>query len=232
MGDETRFSLADLARAAGMTTRNVRAYQTRGLIPPPLRVGRRSEYTTEHLERLRVIHRARAQGATLTLIADYLARTDTIDLTRLPVSSHEWLPGPRVSVDLREGSADGLTVTPDRRSADLSPVLERAHVADDPSVLAIVDELETAGVVVREGRRIIAGPGLVNAVTALHTHGLAVDVCLTVALRAAEQAAQLADRIGPDLASRPAEAAGHVGDLAAGVLRGVLLRRLGEQRRP
>ena len=249
MGDETRFSLADLARAAGMTTRNVRAYQTRGLIPPPLRVGRRSEYTTAHLERLRAIHRARAQGATLSLIADNLTRGDTIDLTRLAAATHEWLPGQRVPADGRGPRAGAGAALPDdadgaapgdarsdgapagRGSADLSPVLERARVADDPAVLAIVEELIGAGVVVRQGRRIVAGPGLVAAVTALHRHGLAVEVCLSVALRAAEQAAHLAGRLGPDLADRSPEALGHVADLAAGVLRGVLLGGLGDQRR-
>lgn len=251
MGDETRFSLADLARAAGMTTRNVRAYQTRGLIPPPLRVGRRSEYTPEHLERLRAIHRARAQGATLSLIGDNLTRGDTIDLTRLAAASHEWLPGQRVPAGRRgprggetpsdgahgaDGAAPGpaVRIGTDRSSADLSPVLERARVADDPAVIAVVERLIGAGVVVRQGRRIVAGPGLVAAVTALHGHGLAIDVCLTVALRAAEHAASLAARLGPELASRSPEAVGHVADLAAGVLRGVLLGGLGgpgDQRR-
>lgn len=230
MGDETRFSLGELARAAGMTTRNVRAYQTRGLIPPPLRVGRRSEYTTHHLERLRAIHRARAQGATLTLISDCLSRGDTIDLTRLPsASAHEWLPGPRVSADLSEAGTGRSRVPQQQRGADLSPLLDRARVADDPAVLAIVEDLLSAGVVARHGRRIVAGPGLVTAVTALHRYGLPVGLCLTVALRAAEGAADLAGRLGTEVTSGAPEVVDHVADLASGVLRGVLYGALAEQ---
>jgi DNA-binding transcriptional MerR regulator len=230
MGDETRFSLGELARAAGMTTRNVRAYQTRGLIPPPLRVGRRSEYTTHHLERLRAIHRARAQGATLTLISDCLSRGDTIDLTRLPsASAHEWLPGPRISVDLTASAGtSGRKVPQQQRGADLSPLLDRARVADDPAVVSVVEELVSAGVVERHGRRIVAGPGLVAAVTALHRHGLPVGLSLTVALRAAEGAAQLAGRLGAEVASGTPEVVDHVADLASGVLRGVLVGTLTE----
>ncbi len=38
------YRVDDLAQAAGMTVRNVRAYQERGLLPPPLRRGRTSWY--------------------------------------------------------------------------------------------------------------------------------------------------------------------------------------------
>ncbi len=206
MGDEKRFSLGELAAEAGMTTRNVRAYQTRGLIPPPLRVGRRSEYTARHLERLRAIHRARAHGATLTLICDHLSRGGVLDLTRL---ADGWLPGQRPSHEPRR--------------ADLSSLLARARVADDPHVHAIVEDLISAGVVARDGRRIVAGQELVATVTALHRHGLPVDVALTVAVRAAESAAALAGRLGTILGAGSPTVVDQVAELASGVLRGVLL---------
>src|ERR1700753_1342161 len=34
------YRIDDLARLAGTTTRNIRVYRDRGLLPPPLRVGR------------------------------------------------------------------------------------------------------------------------------------------------------------------------------------------------
>ena len=67
------FTLPQLAEAAAMTVRNVRSYQTRGLIPPPVRRGRHSIYDSRHLERLREIHQARESGASLNLIAGYLS---------------------------------------------------------------------------------------------------------------------------------------------------------------
>jgi DNA-binding transcriptional MerR regulator len=49
------YRIDDLARAAGTTTRNVRAYQDRGLLPPPRREGRVGIYDDGHLARLRLI---------------------------------------------------------------------------------------------------------------------------------------------------------------------------------
>lgn len=49
------YRIDELAQAAGMTTRNVRAYQDRKLLPPPRRVGRVGLYDEGHLARLRLI---------------------------------------------------------------------------------------------------------------------------------------------------------------------------------
>jgi DNA-binding transcriptional MerR regulator len=49
------YRIDELAQAAGMTTRNVRAYQDRKLLPPPRRVGRVAIYDDGHLARLRLI---------------------------------------------------------------------------------------------------------------------------------------------------------------------------------
>jgi len=49
------YRIDDLARAAGTTTRNVRVYRDRGLLPPPLRIGRIAIYNDTHLTRLRLI---------------------------------------------------------------------------------------------------------------------------------------------------------------------------------
>src|SRR5688572_26661736 len=65
-------TIDDLAREAGTTTRNVRAYQTRGLLPPPLVVGRVGYYGEAHLERLRLIANLQERGYSLAAIADLL----------------------------------------------------------------------------------------------------------------------------------------------------------------
>jgi DNA-binding transcriptional MerR regulator len=61
-------TLAELADAVGMTARNVRAYQTRGLLQPPRRSGRTSVYGDEHVRRLMQVQQARARGASLALL--------------------------------------------------------------------------------------------------------------------------------------------------------------------
>jgi DNA-binding transcriptional MerR regulator len=51
-----------LARAAGTTTRNVRALQTEGLLRGPALVGRTGAYDDSHLLRLQVVLRLQARG--------------------------------------------------------------------------------------------------------------------------------------------------------------------------
>ena len=52
--------------------RNVRSYQSRGLIPPPEVEGRIGYYGAEHLARLQLIREMQAQGFNLTAIAHML----------------------------------------------------------------------------------------------------------------------------------------------------------------
>src|SRR5437867_474564 len=61
-----------LAQRAGLTTRNVRAYQERGLLPPPRKVGRTGYYDDGHLGRLRMITGLLERGYSLAAIADLL----------------------------------------------------------------------------------------------------------------------------------------------------------------
>jgi DNA-binding transcriptional MerR regulator len=67
------YRVDDLAQAAGMTVRNVRAYQERGLLPPPRRRGRTSWYDDTHLARLRLIGRLLDRGYTSAHIAAFIA---------------------------------------------------------------------------------------------------------------------------------------------------------------
>jgi DNA-binding transcriptional MerR regulator len=67
------YRLDDLAHAAGVTVRNVRAYAERGLLPAPRRVGRVNLYDETHLGRLRLINRLLERGYTVAHIADFIA---------------------------------------------------------------------------------------------------------------------------------------------------------------
>jgi DNA-binding transcriptional MerR regulator len=66
------YRIDELARAAGMTVRNVRGYQDRGLLPAPRKAGRVGVYTDAHLARLRLIGQLLERGYTFGHIAELI----------------------------------------------------------------------------------------------------------------------------------------------------------------
>jgi DNA-binding transcriptional MerR regulator len=71
------FDIDELARRAGTTVRTVRMYQERGLLPAPLRHGRRASYRAEHLTRLRLVARLAERGYSLAAIKDLVDAWDS-----------------------------------------------------------------------------------------------------------------------------------------------------------
>jgi DNA-binding transcriptional MerR regulator len=72
--DDTQLTIDELARQVGMTVRNVRAHQSRGLLPPPEIVGRTGFYGPEHVDRLELVKDLQAEGFSLDVIKRILAR--------------------------------------------------------------------------------------------------------------------------------------------------------------
>jgi DNA-binding transcriptional MerR regulator len=72
-GRTPALTIEELARRVGLSTRNVRAYRTAGLLPPPTLEGRTGRYGDEHLRRLVVIGRLQRRGWSLAAIRDALA---------------------------------------------------------------------------------------------------------------------------------------------------------------
>ncbi|MGQ0678085.1 MAG: MerR family transcriptional regulator [Actinomycetota bacterium] len=71
-----KMTIDELARQGGTTTRNVRAYQTRGVLDPPQIVGRIGYYNEDHLTRLHLISRLQQRGFGLQAINDLLNAWD------------------------------------------------------------------------------------------------------------------------------------------------------------
>ncbi|QNG19892.1 MerR family transcriptional regulator [Rhodococcus triatomae] len=69
----TEYRIDDLARAAGVSVRNVRVYQDRGLLPPPRKQGRTGWYNDSHLARLTLIGRMLDRGYTFATISELLS---------------------------------------------------------------------------------------------------------------------------------------------------------------
>ncbi|HVZ69581.1 MAG TPA: MerR family transcriptional regulator, partial [Rhizomicrobium sp.] len=66
------FTIDELAREAGTTVRNVRAYQEKGLLPPPEKRGRVGIYGNAHLARLRLISPLLERGYSLANVAELI----------------------------------------------------------------------------------------------------------------------------------------------------------------
>src|SRR5438309_1360258 len=72
-----QLTIDELARRAGVTTRNVRAYQERGLLPPPQKVGRTGMYGEVHLARLMIVGNLLERGYSLASIGELLGAWDS-----------------------------------------------------------------------------------------------------------------------------------------------------------
>jgi len=72
VSSQGRYRLDELARLAGTTARNIRAYRERGLLGPPHLAGRTGWYDDAHLARLRLLTRLLERGYTLANIAELL----------------------------------------------------------------------------------------------------------------------------------------------------------------
>lgn len=71
-----RMTIGELARRTGMTIRNIRAHQTRGILPPPEVHGRTGYYNEEHVARIELTREMQAEGLNLEAIRRVLESTE------------------------------------------------------------------------------------------------------------------------------------------------------------
>ena len=75
MADD-ELTIDELARETGMTARNIRAHQTRGLLPPPTVRGRTGFYGTDHVTRIELIRELQDEGFNLESVRRLLEDAD------------------------------------------------------------------------------------------------------------------------------------------------------------
>jgi DNA-binding transcriptional MerR regulator len=73
--DDTELTIDELGQRIGMTVRNIRAHQSRGLLAPPEVRGRTGYYGPDHVARLELIQELQAEGMPLELIKRLLDRS-------------------------------------------------------------------------------------------------------------------------------------------------------------
>jgi DNA-binding transcriptional MerR regulator len=71
-----KLTIGELARRTGMTVRNIRAHQTRGLLPPPEVHGRTGYYNEEHIARIKLTREMQGEGLNLEAIRRVLESTE------------------------------------------------------------------------------------------------------------------------------------------------------------
>lgn len=73
---EVKLTIDELAQETGMTVRNIRAHQSRGLVPAPDVEGRIGYYGERHRSRLELIQQLQAGGFNLTAIQRLVERAE------------------------------------------------------------------------------------------------------------------------------------------------------------
>jgi DNA-binding transcriptional MerR regulator len=86
-GDGASMTIDELARRTGMTVRNIRAHQSRGLVPPPEVRGRTGFYGDDHVSRIELIKELQADGFNLESIRKLLdsaggSSSEVLDFSR------------------------------------------------------------------------------------------------------------------------------------------------------
>jgi DNA-binding transcriptional MerR regulator len=66
--------IEELSRRTGVTVRNLRELQTKGLLHPPTLVGRKGHYTKRHLGRVVLVRNLQDRGYSIAAISDLLDR--------------------------------------------------------------------------------------------------------------------------------------------------------------
>ncbi|HUQ62750.1 MAG TPA: MerR family transcriptional regulator [Acidimicrobiales bacterium] len=147
----------ELAREAGTTTRNVRAYQTRGLLPPPNVVGRVGYYDRAHLARLSYIDRLQQRGFSLAAIRDLLAAWDEGKSLTDVLGFEEALTAPWSDEEPRSFTRDELVeLFPElagddthlRRAVEVGLLVEKGdcYEAPSPELVRVGAELVASGI--------------------------------------------------------------------------------------
>lgn len=154
------YRINDLAEASGVSVRNIRVYQDRGLLPPPTIRGRTGWYSDEHLVRLNLISRMLERGYTFATISELL---------------HAAHYGMRVEQVLRDPPKSGRFRNFKRAATITITELRKTLNATDRSI-ALSQKL---GLLAKDGAHYaIRNPELLEGAEALVKGGIDIDLLL------------------------------------------------------
>jgi DNA-binding transcriptional MerR regulator len=147
-------TIDELARASGMTVRNIRAHQSRGLLPAPEVRARTGYYGPAHVARLKMITELQANGYNLAAIKHLFGRSDgsAEDILRFADTLLAPWPAEQGEVveiaELRErfGEADPKLLSRAVKLGLIVPLGDERYEVPSPSVLRAGEALMSLGV--------------------------------------------------------------------------------------
>jgi DNA-binding transcriptional MerR regulator len=147
-------TVEQLAYETGMSVRNIRNHQSRGLLPPPEVRARIGYYGPEHVERLRLIQQMQAEGFKLSaisrLIGEHGADADRFVGLRQAVTAPFPSDAPEVltAAELTErfGVEDRRLLRKAERLGLLVPLGDGRYEAPSPTLLRAAEEVLGMGI--------------------------------------------------------------------------------------
>ena len=152
-GDQ--LTIDELARETGMTVRNIRAHQSRGLLQPPQVRARTGYYGPEHVARLRLIQEMQAEGFNLTAIQRLIERANgagehVLDFGRAALGSFaDEEPELATAEELEErlgGPFERKTLAKARKLGLIRPLGDGRYEIPSPTLLRAGEELVSLGI--------------------------------------------------------------------------------------
>jgi len=180
------YRIDDLARLAGTTTRNIRVYRDRGLLPPPLRVGRIALFNDTHLTRLRLITSMLDRGYNIAHVREMLSA---------------WEEGKDLGDVL--GLETAIVGTWTTEKSKTMPLAEAQRLINDTKAFDRLVQLQV--IHLDDGQATITRPKLVEAFNEIRGYGMEMDKLIDLH----EHIVPLIDQISEMLVRAGAE---HVAD--------------------
>lgn len=152
--EQAGLTIEQLARETGMTVRNIRNHQSRGLLPPPEVRARIGYYGAEHVERLRLIQEMQAEGFNLRAIKNLLGRDSTggewlLGLKRAVTAPFEQEPPEILTAEElaeRFGAVDAKALGQAQKLELVVPLGDGRYEAPSPALLRAAEEVMSRGV--------------------------------------------------------------------------------------
>jgi DNA-binding transcriptional MerR regulator len=153
-GSDRQLTVEQLAARSGMSVRNIRNHQSRGLLPPPEVRSRVGYYGEEHVQRLRLIQEMQAQGFKLTaikrLIGEHGPSTEQFLGLKRAVTAPLETESPEVlsAAELAERfqTAGRREMAKAQRLGLLVPIGDGLFEAPSPTLLRAAEEVLARGV--------------------------------------------------------------------------------------